>query len=120
MWIFVYNGVLFSFLPGNPTYNPTDFSASEVLDNHKSVLTSFEIQTTDEELDSPHLHQLFILTRSTDTMWWIVLDLDFTLEWPLLGRNGLVYIPVPIGATFTKLIWHKMAIVGPLWLFPSQ
>ena len=28
-------------LPGNPTYNLTDFSASEVLDNHKSVLTSF-------------------------------------------------------------------------------
>ena len=27
-------------LPGNPTYNLTDFPASEVLDNHKSVLTS--------------------------------------------------------------------------------
>ena len=26
--------------PGNLTYNLTDFSASEVLDNHKSVLTS--------------------------------------------------------------------------------
>ena len=31
-------------LPGNPTYNLTDFSASEVLDNHKSVLISFGIQ----------------------------------------------------------------------------
>ena len=30
-------------LPGNPTYNLTDFSASEVLDKHKSVLTSFGI-----------------------------------------------------------------------------
>ena len=30
-------------LPGNPTYNLTDFSASEVLDNNKSVLTSFGI-----------------------------------------------------------------------------
>ena len=38
-------------LPGNPTYNLTDFSASEVLDNHKSVLTSFRIQTNNEELD---------------------------------------------------------------------
>ena len=28
-------------LPGNPTYNLLDFSASEVLDNHKYVLTSF-------------------------------------------------------------------------------
>ena len=37
-------------LPENPTYNLTDFSASEVLDNDKSVLTSFGIQTTDEEL----------------------------------------------------------------------
>ena len=29
-------------LPGNPTYNLTDFSASEVLDNHKSVLIPSE------------------------------------------------------------------------------
>ena len=31
-------------------------SASEVLDNHKSVLTSFGIQTTDEELDLPYIY----------------------------------------------------------------
>ena len=43
-------------LPGNPTYNLTDASASEVLDNHKSVLASFEIQTTDEELDLPYIY----------------------------------------------------------------
>ena len=43
-------------LHGNPTYNLTDISASEVLDNHKSVLTSFEIQTTDEELDLPYIY----------------------------------------------------------------
>ena len=35
-------------LPGNPTYNLTNFSASGVLDNHKSVLTSFRIQTNNE------------------------------------------------------------------------
>ena len=40
-------------LPGNPTYNLTYFSASEVLDNHKSVLNSFVIQTNYEELDLP-------------------------------------------------------------------
>ena len=43
-------------LPGNPTYNLTGFSASEVLDNHKSVLISFGIQTTDEELDLPYIY----------------------------------------------------------------
>ena len=43
-------------LPGNLTYNLTDFSASEVLDNHKSVLTSFGIQTTDDELDLPYIY----------------------------------------------------------------
>ena len=41
-------------LTGNPTYNLTDFSASEVLDNHKSVLTSFWIQTNNKELDLPY------------------------------------------------------------------
>ena len=43
-------------LPGNPTYNFTDFSASEVLDNHESVLTTFRIQTVDEELDLPYIY----------------------------------------------------------------
>ena len=43
-------------LPGNPTYNLTDFFASEVLDNHKSVLTSFGIETSDDELDLPYIY----------------------------------------------------------------
>ena len=42
-------------LPGNPTYNLTHFSASEVLDNHKSALTSFGIQSNSEELDLPYI-----------------------------------------------------------------
>ena len=42
--------------PWNPTYNLTDFSASEVLDNHKSVLTSFGIETSDDELDLPYIY----------------------------------------------------------------
>ena len=41
---------------GLPTYNLTDFSASEVLDNHKSVLTSFGIQANSEELDLPYIY----------------------------------------------------------------
>ena len=41
-------------LPGNPIYHLTHFSASGFLDNHKSVLTFFGIQTTDEELDLPY------------------------------------------------------------------
>ena len=43
-------------LPGNPTYNLTIFSASEVLDNHKSVLTTFGIQAADAELDLPYIY----------------------------------------------------------------
>ena len=43
-------------LPGNPTYNLTDFSASEVLDNHKSVLTCFEIDPNEDELDLPYIY----------------------------------------------------------------
>ena len=43
-------------LPGNPTYNLTDFSASEVLDNHKSVLTSFGIQSNSEEFDLRYIY----------------------------------------------------------------
>ena len=33
-----------------------DFSASEVLDNHKSVLTSFGIEANSEELDLPYFY----------------------------------------------------------------
>ena len=43
-------------LPGNPTYNLTDFSALEVLDNHKSVLISFGIETSDDELNLPYIY----------------------------------------------------------------
>ena len=42
--------------PGNHTYNLTHISVSEVLDNHKSVLTSFGIETSDNELDLPFIY----------------------------------------------------------------
>ena len=41
--------------PGNPTCNLTDFSVSEVLDNHKSVLNSFGLDPKDDEFDLPYL-----------------------------------------------------------------
>ena len=41
-------------LPGNPTYNLTYFSASEVLENHKSVLTSFD--PNEDGLDLPYIY----------------------------------------------------------------
>ena len=43
-------------LPGNPTYNLTDFFSSEVLDNHKSVLTLFGIESSDDGLDLPYIY----------------------------------------------------------------
>ena len=43
-------------LPGNPTYTLTDFTTSEILDNHKSVLTSFGISTSDTEHDLPYIY----------------------------------------------------------------
>ena len=43
-------------LPMNPTYSLTDLSASEVLDNHKSVLTSFGINPNEDELDLPYVY----------------------------------------------------------------
>ena len=43
-------------LPGNPTYNLTDLSASEELDNHKSVLTLFGIEANGDELDLPYIY----------------------------------------------------------------
>jgi hypothetical protein len=35
-------------LLGNPTYTPTTLTTEEILDNHRSVLCSFEISTKDE------------------------------------------------------------------------
>ena len=40
---------------GNPTYIPTTLTKEEILDNHRSVLCSFENSTKDEELDLPSL-----------------------------------------------------------------
>ena len=41
---------------GNPTYTPTTLTEVEILDKHMSVLCSFVISTTDEELDLPLLY----------------------------------------------------------------
>ena len=46
----------FHSLHGSPTYNLTDFSASEVLDNHKLVLTIFGIRANSEQLDLPYIY----------------------------------------------------------------
>ena len=43
-------------LPGNTTYNLTGFSASKVLENRKPVLTSFGIDTNDDELYLPYIY----------------------------------------------------------------
>ena len=43
-------------LPGNPTHNLTEFFPSEVLDNHKSVPTSFGIEASEVELDLPYIY----------------------------------------------------------------
>ena len=51
-------------LPGNRTYNLTDFSASEVLDNHKSVLTWFGIETSDDELDLPYIYWIPMMHKN--------------------------------------------------------
>ena len=52
-------------LPGNHIYNLTDFSASEVLDNHKSVPNTFGIQTADEELDLPCIYWIPKMHKNT-------------------------------------------------------
>ena len=76
------------------------------------------------------LHQLFNLIWSTNATWWSVsLTYIFQLEWPWLGRNGYIYITVPIGATFIKLAptvhldmiywWHMVICVLDLHFMPE-
>ena len=55
-------------LPGNPTHNLTDFSASEVLDNHKSVLTSFGIDPNEDELDLPYIYWIVKMHINIDSL----------------------------------------------------
>ena len=57
-----------------------NFSASEVLDNHKSVLTSFGIQTTDEELDLQIVGLLAFIERSENDINDIIDIVFFLLD----------------------------------------
>ena len=41
---------------GNPTYTRSSFSKDEILENHMSVLRSFNIPTTDTDFDLPYLY----------------------------------------------------------------
>ena len=43
---------------GNPTYTPTALTKEEILENHKSVLSSFGISVKDEDLELPSLYWL--------------------------------------------------------------
>ena len=43
-------------LPGKSTYNLTGFSAPEMLDNRKSVFSSFGIDINNNELDLPYIY----------------------------------------------------------------
>ena len=38
---------------GNPTYTPTTLTKEEILDNHRSVMSSFGISTKKEDFDLP-------------------------------------------------------------------
>ena len=49
---------------GNPTYTPTTLSKEEILENHKSVLSSFGISVKDEDLELPSLYWLPKLHKS--------------------------------------------------------
>ncbi|KAK3083912.1 hypothetical protein FSP39_005205 [Pinctada imbricata] len=42
--------------PGNPTYTPTNLSASEIIDNHNSAFASFGFHTKNLDLDLPYLY----------------------------------------------------------------
>ena len=61
-----------------------------------------------------------------DIIYWChllvhVLDLHFTVVWPLLGRNGYINITVPMCATFTQLTptVHLDIITNVMWCFVS-
>ena len=49
---------------GNPTYTPTALTKEEILENHKSVLSSFGISVKDEDLELPSLYWLPKLHKS--------------------------------------------------------
>ena len=78
--------------PWNPTYNLTDFSALEVLYNHKSVFTSFGIQTTDKELDLPYIYWIPKMYQNPYKHRFIVGSSKFSTK--------------PLSILLTKLLTH--------------
>ena len=55
-------------LPRNPKYNLTDFSASEVLNNHISLLTSFRIHANNDELDLAYVYWFWKMHKVPSTL----------------------------------------------------
>ena len=45
-----------STMTGNPTYNLTAMSKEEILQNHHSVMLTFEISLPEEDIDLPKLY----------------------------------------------------------------
>jgi hypothetical protein len=63
---------------GNPTYTPTTLTEVEILDKHMSVLCSFVISTTDEELDLPLLYWIHCVFMKHS--WTNSFNLSFSFE----------------------------------------
>ena len=79
-------------LPVNPTYNLRVFSASEVLDNHKSVLTSFRIQTDNEEFNLPYIYWIPKMHKKPYKQWFVVGSSKCSIK--------------PLSILLTKLLTH--------------
>ena len=87
-------------LPGNPTYDLTDFSASELLDNHKSVLTSFGIETSDDELDLPYINWIPKMHKNLHKHRFIAGSSKFSIK--------------PLSILLTKLLTHIKAAISQI------
>ena len=98
-------GLGLNSLPGNPTYDLADFSASEVLDNYKFVFISFGLDPKDDKLDLPYIYWILKMLNNPYKHRFIVDSAKCSTK--------------PLSVPLTKLLTHIKTISHSFKRFTS-
>ena len=104
---------------GNPTYTPMTLIKEEILDNHRSVFSSFGISTKKEELDLPLLYWIPKLHKCPYKQHYIARSANCSTK--LLSKLLTVILSVvKIGLQSYCETSHSRSGVNQMWILKNS
>jgi hypothetical protein len=104
---------------GNPTYTPTTLTKEEILDNHRSVLSSFGISTKKEEFDLPLLYWIPKLHKCPYKQRYIAGSANCSTK-PLSKLLTVILSAVKNGLQSYCETSHSRSGVNQMWILKNS